>query len=68
MSDTPAAPKGLFTPGNIIAGIILLVGAPLVFMRWFYGIGSVTNLSHDVPWGFWISFDVVSGVALAAGE
>jgi Ni/Fe-hydrogenase subunit HybB-like protein len=35
--------------------------------RFFFGLGAVTNLSDDFPWGLWISFDVISGVALAAG-
>jgi Ni/Fe-hydrogenase subunit HybB-like protein len=32
-----------------------------------YGIGAVTNMSDYFPWGLWISFDVMCGVALAAG-
>jgi Ni/Fe-hydrogenase subunit HybB-like protein len=35
--------------------------------RIFYGIGAVTNLSDDNPWGLWIGFDVMTGVALSAG-
>jgi Ni/Fe-hydrogenase subunit HybB-like protein len=31
------------------------------------GLGAVTNLSDDVPWGLWIGVDVLAGVALAAG-
>jgi Ni/Fe-hydrogenase subunit HybB-like protein len=27
----------------------------------------VTNLSQSYPWGLWVAFDVISGVALAAG-
>src|SRR3970282_911538 len=37
-----------------------VVGFPL-------GLGSVTNLSDRFPWGLWIGFDVMTGVALAAG-
>ncbi len=55
------------TWGNLVAGAILAVGLPLVGMRWILGLGSVTNLTDDYPWGFWIGFDVVTGVALAAG-
>jgi Ni/Fe-hydrogenase subunit HybB-like protein len=32
-----------------------------------YGLGAVTNLSNHFPWGLWIAFDVMTGVALAAG-
>lgn len=52
-----------FTTGVIIIGIGLL----FTIYRFIYGIGAVTNLSDGVPWGLWISFDVVTGIALAAG-
>lgn len=35
--------------------------------RFLYGLGATTNLSDATPWGLWIGFDVLSGVALAAG-
>ncbi|CAG0981277.1 hypothetical protein ANRL2_02463, partial [Anaerolineae bacterium] len=35
--------------------------------RFFFGLGYTTNLNDQFPWGIWIGFDVVSGVALAAG-
>jgi Ni/Fe-hydrogenase subunit HybB-like protein len=35
--------------------------------RFVRGLGATTNLSDAVPWGLWIAFDVMSGVALAAG-
>lgn len=35
--------------------------------RFFFGLGSVTNLNDSYPWGLWISFDVIAGVGLAAG-
>jgi Ni/Fe-hydrogenase subunit HybB-like protein len=31
------------------------------------GLGAITNLTQDVPWGLWIGFDVVTGVAFAGG-
>lgn len=61
-------PKGkIFTPFNIISAPIMLVGIVIIFLRFWNGIGSVTNLSQDVPWGLWIGFDVVTGVAFAGG-
>jgi Ni/Fe-hydrogenase subunit HybB-like protein len=46
-----------------------LVGvlAAVSVVRFTRGLGSVTNLSDAAPWGLWIGFDVMSGVALAAG-
>lgn len=37
------------------------------YLRLFHGLGSVTNLSNESPWGIWIGFDVLCGVGLAAG-
>ncbi len=61
-------PKGkMLTPFNIVAGVILLVAAVLLTIRFTEGLSSVTNLSQDFPWGIWIGFDVVTGVAFAGG-
>jgi Ni/Fe-hydrogenase subunit HybB-like protein len=61
-------PKGnIFTPFNIISGIIIFVGIILIAYRLFKGLGAVTNLSQDFPWGIWIGFDVMTGVAFAGG-
>ena len=58
--------NGLFTPGNIITAIILAVGAVITFIRFTQGIGAVSNLSDNNPWGIWIGFDLLCGVAPAA--
>lgn len=55
------------TPFNIIAGIIFIVGFIIVVVRFSLGLGAVTNLNQSYPWGLWIGFDVLCGVALAAG-
>jgi len=61
-------PKGkLLTPFNVIAGFILIVAAILLTIRFTKGLGSITNLSQSYPWGLWIGFDVVTGVAFAGG-
>jgi len=39
----------------------------LLTIRFATGLGSITNLSQDVPWGLWIGFDVITGVAFAGG-
>ncbi len=43
------------------------MGLLLSIKRFMYGLGSVTALSDRFPWGLWVGFDVVCGVALAAG-
>lgn len=60
-------PRKMFTPFNIISGLIIVLGLGLIVLRLLKGLGTVTNLSQTTPWGFWIGFDVMSGVALAAG-
>jgi Ni/Fe-hydrogenase subunit HybB-like protein len=61
-------PKGkIFTPFNIISIPVIITGLIIMYIRFTEGIGSVTNLSQEVPWGLWIGFDVVTGVAFAGG-
>lgn len=61
-------PKGpLLTPFNLISVPVILLGIGILVERFVYGLGSVTNLSQQVPWGLWIGFDVVTGVAFAGG-
>jgi Ni/Fe-hydrogenase subunit HybB-like protein len=59
--------KSLVTPGNLVVGLILAIGLPLIVYRFVAGLAATTNLSQTTPWGVWIGFDMLSGVALAAG-
>lgn len=63
---TPRA-NTLFTPFNVVTGIILLIGGIVTILRFTKGLGAVTNLDDNNPWGIWIGFDLLCGVALAAG-
>lgn len=56
-----------FTAFNVVTVPIVLVGLVILVFRFAFGLGAVTNLSQEFPWGFWIGFDVVTGVALAGG-
>ncbi len=67
MSEAATPKLSLFRPSNLIAAVIVIVGAGIVLYRFVYGLGASTNLDHRNPWGIWIGFDVVTGVALAAG-
>ena len=62
-------PKGkIFTLFNVISVPTILLGAVLIVYRLATGLGHpVTNLSQDFPWGIWIGFDVMVGVAFAGG-
>jgi Ni/Fe-hydrogenase subunit HybB-like protein len=50
-----------------VTAAILAVGAAATLLRFWKGLGASTNLNDLAPWGLWIGFDVMSGVALAAG-
>ncbi|MCB1161383.1 MAG: Ni/Fe-hydrogenase cytochrome b subunit [Candidatus Krumholzibacteriia bacterium] len=69
MSDHPSRPLfyPLRTRGMLITLAVMAVGAFFGAKRFLVGIGSVTNLNDQYPWGLWIGFDVATGVALAAG-
>lgn len=58
---------GFWTPG--VAGLlaVLLPGVCVAGWRFLFGLGSVTHLDQEHPWGLWIAIDVATGVALAAG-
>jgi len=61
-------PKGKFlTPFNVISFPIMLLGFALIVLRFWKGIGEVSNVTQDIPWGLWKGFNVVTGVAFAGG-
>ena len=49
----------------LIALVVIAVGATAV--RMLFGIGAISNLNNSYSWAFWISFDILCGVALGAG-
>ena len=62
--NPPAKPNVL---GRTILYILLILGLILTIWRFMNGLGSITNLNDSYPWGFWIGFDILTGIALAAG-
>lgn len=59
--------KSLMRPADLLVALILAIGYPVLIYRFVYGLGAATNLSQSTPWGLWIGFDMLAGVALAAG-
>ena len=43
------------------------LAASVATARFIFGLGASTNLTDANPWGVWVGFDVMGGVALAAG-
>lgn len=66
MKPTPIK-ASFFTPGVIVLCLLAINGLAFLAGRFFFGIGAVTNLNDQYPWGLWIAVDVAAGVALAAG-
>jgi len=61
-------PRGPWlTTFNVISIPVIMAGLVILVFRFIYGLGSVTNLTQEHPWGLWLGFDVVTGVALAGG-
>ena len=50
----------------VLLGLVGLFSG-LVLYRFVFGLGAATNLSDRWPWGLWVWWDVLTGVALAGG-
>ena len=59
--------KKFLTPGVMVLIVLAVNGLAFAFARILFGLGAVTHLSDQYPWGLWIGVDVAAGVALAAG-
>jgi Fe-S-cluster-containing dehydrogenase component/Ni/Fe-hydrogenase subunit HybB-like protein len=59
--------RSLLTPVNALAAAVCALGLAVLGWRFLAGLGSTTNLSQTQPWGLWIGFDMMCGIALAAG-
>ena len=55
------------TPVRLALLGLTAIAVGIVIVRLVVGLGPVTNLSDKWPWGLWIGFDVLCGVALAGG-
>ncbi len=53
--------------GTILLYLLVGLGLVLAIWRFIFGIGAISNLNQGYPWGFWIGFDILAGIALAAG-
>ncbi len=70
--DASAIPLPRFASRAQAIRILLLaavmgMGVGIILLKYVYGIGAISNLSDQFPWGVWIGIDVMSGIALAAG-
>lgn len=51
----------------LVSGLLMVALAAIAVVRYTKGLGAVTNLTDQFPWGLWIGFDILCGVGLAAG-
>jgi Ni/Fe-hydrogenase subunit HybB-like protein len=52
---------------RVVFLVIMAAGLYSTYVRYLRGLGAVSNMSDQFPWGFWIGFDCLCGVMLAAG-
>jgi Ni/Fe-hydrogenase subunit HybB-like protein len=52
---------------KLILWMLVGLAAAVATARFVFGLGAVTHLADATPWGLWVGFDVMGGVALAAG-
>ncbi len=55
------------SPAVVVLGALVTLGVIVALIRYAFGLGAISNLNNAYPWGWWISFDLLCGVALAAG-
>jgi Ni/Fe-hydrogenase subunit HybB-like protein len=64
-SPSGRSPRVIFVKS--ILWLLTGIATTIAVARFARGLGAVTALTDGTPWGLWIGFDVMSGVALAAG-
>ena len=52
---------------RVVFLVIMALGVYSTYVRYLRGLGAVSNMTDQFPWGFWIGFDCLCGVMLAAG-
>jgi Ni/Fe-hydrogenase subunit HybB-like protein len=57
----------MWTPNTVGLVLFLIIGLAVALFRMAKGLGAVTNLNDTYPWGLWLGFDLLGGVAMAAG-
>ncbi len=52
---------------RVVFAVIMVLGLYSTYVRYAHGLGAVSNMTDQFPWGLWIGFDCLCGVMLAAG-
>jgi Ni/Fe-hydrogenase subunit HybB-like protein len=69
LDDSPSRHLGIKmdTPFTRVLLLLMAGAASVAVYRVVFGLKASTNMNDYWPWGLWISFDVLGGVAMAAG-
>ena len=54
-------------PGVVALLAFIAIAFVASLIRYINGIGAISNLSNAYPWGFWVSFDLYTGIAISSG-
>jgi Ni/Fe-hydrogenase subunit HybB-like protein len=57
----------MWTPNTVVLLLLIIIGLGVSLFRMTQGLGAATNMNDMYPWGIWLGFDVLGGVAMAAG-
>ncbi len=47
--------------------VLMAIAFVVAMIRFAVGIGAISNLGNAYPWGFWVSFDLFTGIAISSG-
>jgi Ni/Fe-hydrogenase subunit HybB-like protein len=67
MSRHAVLNRPLLTPPFLLLGAFAVTAILLLLVRFFFGMGAVTNLNDGYAWGIWVVYDIVVGTAFACG-
>jgi Ni/Fe-hydrogenase subunit HybB-like protein len=56
-----------FSPLVWVLLTLMSIAFVVAITRYIFGIGAISDLSYSYPWGFWISFDLFTGVVISSG-
>jgi Ni/Fe-hydrogenase subunit HybB-like protein len=65
--DIAIHPRLRVSPFVIVLLTLMGIAFVVAMVRYINGIGAISDLSYSYPWGFWISFDLFTGVAIGSG-
>jgi Ni/Fe-hydrogenase subunit HybB-like protein len=60
-------PRFHLKPLVVILLALMGIAFIIAMLRYANGIGAISNLSNAYPWGFWVSFDLYTGIAISSG-